>query len=185
MKIAKLKNPDIKIYCDITKCVGCCSCEIACAVEHSKSKNIFSAVREKPLPKKRVKTESVDTKIIRLRQSRNSSRYASADVAIKGSISLHCQHCEDAPCVKACMSGALSKDAKTGATLHDKEKCVGCWMCVMVCPFGAIVRDVENHIAVKCDLCPDRDDYTCVVACPTGALFSGTKKEFEKKIKKK
>ena len=159
----KKKTKDIKIYCDIRKCVGCRSCEIACAIEHSKSKNIFDAVKEKPLPKKRVKTENEGKKII----------------------SLHCQHCEDAPCVIACMSGALSKDKKTGATLHDKEKCVGCWMCVMTCPFGAIVRDVENHIAVKCDLCPDREDYACVVACPTGALFVGTKKEFEKKIKEK
>lgn len=160
--IREKKTKDIKIYCDITRCVGCKSCEIACAVEHSKTKNIFSAVREKPLPKKRVKTENIDKKII----------------------SLHCQHCEDAPCIKACMSGALSKDEKTGSTLHDKEKCVGCWMCVMVCPFGAIVRDIENHIAVKCDLCPDRDDYACVIACPTGALFVGTKEEFEKKVTK-
>lgn len=152
-----------KIYCDIRKCLGCRSCEIACALEHSKSKNIFTALREKPFPKKRVKAENVGKQII----------------------SLHCQHCEDAPCVVACMSGALTKDKKTGATLHDKEKCVGCWMCVMTCPFGAIVQDVENHIAVKCDLCPDRDDYACVVACPTGALFVGTKAEFEKKLKEK
>lgn len=162
-ELVKKKTKDIKIYCDITKCVGCRSCEIACAVEHSKGKDIFAAIKEMPLPKKRVKTENVGGKII----------------------SLHCQHCEDAPCIKACMSGALSKDEKTGTTLHDKEKCVGCWMCVMVCPFGAIVQDVENHIAVKCDLCPDRDDYACVVACPTGALFVGTKEEFEKKIKEK
>ena len=159
----KTKTKDIKIYCDITKCVGCKSCEMTCAVEHSNSKNIYSAIKEKPLPQKRVKTEFVGRKVI----------------------SLHCQHCEDAPCIKACMSGALSKDKKTGATLHDKDKCVGCWMCVMVCPFGAIVRDVENHIAVKCDLCPDREDYACVLACPTGALFAGTKDEFEKKIKEK
>ena len=165
MKIES-KNPkakDIKIFCDITKCVGCRSCEIACAVEHSESKNIYSALNEKPLPKKRLRAENTGKKII----------------------SLHCQHCEDAPCIAACMSGALSKDENTGATVHDKEKCVGCWMCVMTCPFGAIVRDVESHIAVKCDLCPDRDDYACIVACPTGALFLGTREEFEKKIQGK
>lgn len=167
----KTKTKDIKIYCDITRCVGCKSCEIACAIEHSKSKNIFAAVKETPLPKRRVETQNIGSKII----------------------SLHCQHCEDAPCVKACMSGALSKDEKTRATIHDKEKCVGCWMCVMVCPFGAIIRDAESHIAVKCDLCPDRDDpstgsglrYACVAACPTDALFAGTKEEFEKNLSKK
>lgn len=161
--VAQKKTKDIKIYCDISKCIGCKSCEIACAVEHSKGKNIFTAIKETPLPKKRVRAENVGDRVI----------------------SLHCQHCEDAPCIKACMSGALSKDETTGATLHDKDKCVGCWMCVMVCPFGAIVQDVENHIAVKCDLCPDREDYACVVACPTGALFVGTKEEFAKKIKEK
>ena len=161
--VRKKFSNGVKIYCDIRKCIGCRSCEIACAVEHSQGKNIFTAIREMPLPKKRVKTQESGSKII----------------------SLHCQHCEDAPCIKACMSGALSKDEKTGATLHDKDKCVGCWMCVMICPFGVIVRDVENHIAVKCDLCPDREDFACVSACPTGALFVGTKEEFEKKIKKK
>lgn len=171
VKVKQKKSKDIKIYCDISKCIGCKSCEIACAVEHSQSKDIFSAIQEKPRAKKRVKAENVGSKII----------------------SLHCQHCEDAPCIKACMSGALSKDEKTGATLHDKDKCVGCWMCVMTCPFGAIVQDVENHIAVKCDLCPDRDDpstssglrYACVAACPTGALFVGSEEEFKKKIKEK
>ena len=161
--LAQKKTKDIKIFCDITRCIGCRSCEIACAVEHSQSKNIFQAIKEKSLPKKRVSAQSAAGKII----------------------SLHCQHCTDAPCVAACMSGALTKDEKTGATLHNQDKCVGCWMCVMTCPFGAIVRDVENHIAVKCDLCPEREDFACVVACPTGALFVGTKEQFEKKIKEK
>lgn len=161
--LKKKKTKDIKIYCDIRKCVGCRSCELACAVEHSKAKSVFAAIKEAPLPKKRVNTQKLGGKII----------------------SLHCQHCEDAACIKACMSGALSKDEKTGATLQDKDKCVGCWMCVMSCPFGAIVQDVEQHIAVKCDLCPDREDFACVVACPTGALFVGTEEEFKNKLKKK
>lgn len=152
-----------KIFCDITKCVGCKSCEIACAIEHSKGKGLFSAINEKPSPKKRLKVSRQGT----------------------GALSIHCQHCEDASCVAACMSGALKKDEKTKSTLHDKDKCVGCWMCVMVCPFGAIAPDIEQHIAVKCDLCPDRDEFACVEACPTGALFYGTLEEFKEYLSKK
>lgn len=152
-----------KIYCDITKCVGCKTCEIVCAIEHSKSKDLFKAVAEKPLPKKRVKVSNLNSNIL----------------------SIHCQHCLDAPCIAVCMSGALTKDKKTGATLHDKDRCVGCWMCVMACPFGAIARCIEEHVALKCDLCPDREDFACVAACPTGALFYGTKEEFMEHVKKR
>jgi Fe-S-cluster-containing hydrogenase component 2 len=44
------------------------------------------------------------------------------------------------------------------------------------------VRDAKEKIAIKCDLCPDRDDYACVAACPTGALFAGTEEEFKKRL---
>ncbi|MFH1046190.1 MAG: 4Fe-4S dicluster domain-containing protein [Candidatus Omnitrophota bacterium] len=162
-KLSQKKDPQIKIFCDLSKCVACKTCELACAVEHSQSKDLERALSETTRPKKRVAVSAVGER----------------------ALSIHCQHCQEAPCVSACMSGAMQKDPASGATIQDKDKCVGCWMCVMVCPFGAIVRDIENHIAVKCDLCPDRDDYACVAACPTGALFSGTKEEFEKKLKEK
>ena len=160
MKV-KTKTKGIKIYCDISKCTACKTCELACAVEHSKSKVLESATREKEAPKRRLDVARVDNR----------------------AVSIHCQHCADAPCVAACMSGALQKDKKTGATLQDREKCVGCWMCVMTCPFGAIVRDIENHVAVKCDLCPDRETFACVEACPTGSLFSGTEEEFRTSLR--
>ncbi len=152
-----------KIFCDIRKCVACKGCEIACAVEHSEKKNLISAFKQKPRPKKRVKTSSSG----------------------EGMISIHCQHCQDAPCIAACMSGAMTKDKQSGATIHNNQKCVGCWMCVMACPFGAIVRDIKEKRIVKCDLCPDREDYACVVACPTSALFVGTEQEFRKMIEDK
>jgi carbon-monoxide dehydrogenase iron sulfur subunit len=47
---------------------------------------------------------------------------------------------------------------------------VGCWSCIMVCPFGAIVRNEDCRQAVKCDHCMDRDNPACVEACPTRAL---------------
>ncbi|NQT06792.1 MAG: 4Fe-4S dicluster domain-containing protein [Candidatus Omnitrophica bacterium] len=157
------KNKDVKIFCDITKCVACRTCELACATEHSVSKDVYKLLKEDEQPKRRVRVSATPNE----------------------SISIHCQHCKDAPCVAACMSGAMHKDEKSSATMHDKEKCVGCWMCVMACPFGAIVRDVKNRIAVKCDLCPDRDDYACVAACPTKALFAGTEEDFKKTLKEK
>jgi len=137
-----------KVICEIKKCAGCRSCELACSVEHSKSKDLFKAVTEKDKPKRR--------------------RYTS--VAGKDVISFTCHHCIESPCVTACMSGAMQKDPKTGNTIHDPEKCVGCWMCMMVCPFSVIRRDQDKKIILKCDLCPDRDEPACVVHCPTGAL---------------
>ena len=153
-----------KIYCNIKKCLGCGSCEIACAIEHSKAKELNSAISESPLPVKRRKAEFIEEGV---------------------SISTGCHHCENAACVTACMSGAMYKDEvgdgfKPSPTKHDKDKCVGCWMCIMACPFGALTRLREEKIVLKCDLCPDRDKPACVEACPTKALFLGTIKEFTK-----
>jgi carbon-monoxide dehydrogenase iron sulfur subunit len=157
----KKSEKGLKVFCDIKKCVACRACELACAVEHSRDKALFAATKDIPAPKKR--------------------RHVSDSYG--KTLSVGCQHCQDAPCIAACMSGALYKD-KNGSTMHDRDKCVGCWMCIMVCPFGAIARRIEEHIAVKCDLCPDREDLACVAACPTGALFAGSIDEFEKRIRK-
>jgi len=69
------------------------------------------------------------------------------------------------------MTAALSQDAATGAVYLDQSRCVGCWMCLMVCPYDAIVRDVQRQVAIKCDLCPGRETPACVMACPTEALM--------------
>lgn len=177
--MVKKKDKEVKIFGDMTKCVACKSCEIACAIEHSVSKDLYKVLKEEKLPKKRVKVSA-----LRLSSGPMVSEVKSS-VTPEKTISIHCQHCIDAPCVTACMSGAMYKDKDTSATMHDKDRCVGCWMCVMACPFGAIVRDVKDKIALKCDLCPNREDYACVVACPTGALFVGTEEEFKKMLKKK
>ncbi len=92
-----------------------------------------------------------------------------------------CQHCEDAACVAACPTGAMARDARTGAVVSDGNKCIGCWMCVMVCPFGGVSADPVGKKALKCDRCPDRTaeglDPACVSACPTKALLYATPEE--------
>ena len=59
-------------------------------------------------------------------------------------VSMACNHCEDAPCVKACPSGALSVRAKDGIVLLDATKCIGCRYCESVCPYGAPQYDVTE-----------------------------------------
>lgn len=149
-----------KIYCDASLCVACMGCEIACAVEHSKSKDLLKAVQEEPRPRSRKKVLTVGGK----------------------SMAVSCRHCEPAQCVIACMSGAMHKNEK-GETVCDEEKCVGCSMCIMVCPFGIVMR--QKDVILKCDLCPELENkYACVDACPTGALFIGTAEEFKKRMAK-
>ena len=152
-----------KIFCDIRKCVACRTCELACAVEHSTTKDLFLAVLERPRPRRRTFVS-----------------FIARDV----SHSLTCQQCEDAPCREACMSGCISKDEVTGKVDIDRTRCVACWMCIMTCPFGVISREVdEKNKAFKCDLCPDRASPACVDACPTQTLSCETRDEFLKRIK--
>jgi carbon-monoxide dehydrogenase iron sulfur subunit len=145
-----------RIYCQIEKCLSCRSCEIACAVAHSQSETLAGAVREYPLPKHRIHVERID--------ERNSPQYIR-------SIALQCRHCEEPLCAQACISGGISRDKATGKVINDASKCVACWSCIMVCPFGVIVRYQDCHRAVKCDHCQDRDSPACVEACPTHALL--------------
>lgn len=131
-------------------CIGCRLCEIYCLVEHSRSKDILKAFKkEKPKALPRILVEE------------------------KGNVSfgLQCRHCEQPYCLEACMSGALHRDERTGAILHEREQCVGCWMCIMVCPYGVIQRDLgEKKVASKCDLCAGKESPICVLKCPNQAL---------------
>ncbi len=150
-----------EIFVRLDRCLGCRSCELACAVEHSASKALFAAIAETPVPRKRLYVEPADGH----------------------KVPLLCRHCEDAPCVRACRTGAMSQDALTRVVSHDAERCIGCWMCTMVCPYGVIGRAREQRVAVKCDRCPDRDEPACVAACPTRALVFAEEEAFARAVR--
>jgi len=137
----------MRIYLHQERCTGCKSCEIACAVQHSQSKTLFGALAESPLSQQRVFVHE----------------------ASGARIPVLCRHCENAPCVNSCITGCLYHD-ENGNVRRHKGRCIGCWSCIMVCPFGVITRDARKHIAVKCDRCHKLDIPACVTACPTKAL---------------
>jgi Fe-S-cluster-containing hydrogenase component 2 len=80
-----------------------------------------------------------------------------------------CQQCEDPACANICPVQAISRDADTGAMLVDDDLCVGCQMCIVACPFGAISLDKDRRQAIKCDLCGGAEPW-CVRVCEPGAL---------------
>ncbi len=87
------------------------------------------------------------------------------------SLSLRCQHCEDAPCVYACLTGALTRDPETSVVTVDEERCIGCGTCILVCPVGVIQLDKKEKRMLKCDLCQGEDIPACVSNCPNEALM--------------
>lgn len=85
------------------------------------------------------------------------------------SFSVRCQHCDEPPCVYACITGALRRE-DSGIIKVDEERCIGCWTCILACPFGAIRQDTKQKKMVKCDLCPGETIPVCVANCPNEAL---------------
>lgn len=81
-----------------------------------------------------------------------------------------CRHCTEAPCIDACVSGAMRRNPRTGFVYVDSARCRGCWMCIMSCPFGVIQADKAAGRAYKCDGCPGRVVPACVASCEAGAL---------------
>lgn len=151
-----------EIFVRLDRCNGCHTCELACAVEHSTAKSLFAAIAETPVPRKRLYVEHV----------------------MGHKLPLLCRQCEDAPCVQACRTGAMSQDALTRLVSHNPDKCIGCWMCAMVCPYGVVGRQLERRVAVKCDHCPDREVPACVAACPTKALVYAEEEEFSSSVRR-
>lgn len=141
-----------RVYAKEEYCVGCALCEVHCIVAHSDYKNdiVKAFKKQNPRPLPRVVVE----------ENRPVS------------FALQCRHCEDAPCTKACITGAMQKDSVTGVVNCEESRCVGCWTCILACPFGAIARNEKGKkVASKCDLCSDLG-YTpaCVKNCPNNAL---------------
>lgn len=136
---------------DRSKCIGCKNCELACIAAHSPGGKIAIAYQQglENMPRSRTKLEL----------DGDGKRFPQ-----------FCRHCTQPACVEACMSGALQKQ-DDGLVICDTERCVGCYMCVMSCPYGNARPSMgKERVMVKCDACTDRDCMACVTACPTGCL---------------
>lgn len=94
-----------------------------------------------------------------------------------------CLHCDDAPCVTVCPTGASYKRAEDGIVLVNEDHCMGCGLCAWACPYGARELDGDAGVMKKCTLCVDRiynenlpeedREPACVRSCPARARHFG------------
>jgi carbon-monoxide dehydrogenase iron sulfur subunit len=106
-----------------SKCIGCRTCELACAFVHAQDKK---PGRSRIYPISYVKDKYVP---------------------------VTCLQCDDPACARSCMYDAIKRNETTGAMELDKERCVKCMACVAACPFGCALFDDVHDEVVKCDLC--------------------------------
>lgn len=107
-----------RVYVNEDWCLGCHLCEFYCAFANSGEKDMSKAFKLGKDAAPRIRVEEGD----------------GINFAVQ------CRHCQDPACVKGCIAGALTKN-ENGVIEINTDKCVGCYTCVLSCPYGCIVID--------------------------------------------
>lgn len=163
------------ILYDSTRCVGCQSCEFACAEANG-------------LPEP---TDTLEIGILRKtdetrRTVINGYNTSKGEVYVKR----QCMHCNEPACTAACLTQAMHK-TKAGPVEWRGEKCMGCRYCMVSCPFD--IPKFEYHSAnpkiTKCNMCLERisegDIPACVKSCEAEALMFGKRRDLVKEAHKR
>ncbi|MFA5535922.1 MAG: 4Fe-4S dicluster domain-containing protein [Bacillota bacterium] len=162
---------------DLKRCIGCNTCVIACKMQNN------------------VPMGMSWTRVISEGSEELDGAVGEYPFLNKTYIPIACQHCENAPCVKACPVGATSKDDK-GRVVVDYDRCIGCRYCMAACPYNARMFNWQKATRVpdfnygdqavplrkvgiveKCTMCKERTDLglepLCVEVCPAKARTFG------------
>jgi Fe-S-cluster-containing dehydrogenase component len=165
---------------DLDTCVGCHACVISCKGWNTEN---YGA----PLSDQNAYGADNSGTFLNRVHSFEVQPLATSEKVQPAAQTIHfpksCLHCEDAPCVTVCPTGASYKRVEDGIVLVNESDCIGCGLCAWACPYGARELDQEEGVMKKCTLCVDRiynenlpevDRVpSCVRTCPSGARHFG------------
>jgi len=127
------------LHIDPGKCTGCLQCEMACSFENE---GVFNPAKSR-------------IKVFTFHQEGSFVPYT-------------CTQCAEAWCMQACPVDAIVVNLATGAKDVLEDRCVGCKVYTIACPFGTVNYNQDTGKVIKCDLCGG--DPACATACPTEAI---------------
>jgi len=146
---ALLAGEQFRFHFDMSKCIGCKCCVVACNEQNGNPADInWRRVGE-----------------IEGGWYPNTQRLH---------LSMGCNHCVEPTCLTGCPVDAYSKDAITGVVIHSADACIGCQYCTWNCSYGVPQYNPERGVVGKCDMCHNRleegREPACVSACPETAI---------------
>jgi Fe-S-cluster-containing dehydrogenase component len=166
------------VLVDTTQCIGCRTCEAACAEanglpepERPGDETIFAKRRE---------TSESQFTVVNQARGEGEARYAKTQ----------CLHCVVPACASACPVKALDK-TESGPVIYHKDRCIGCRYCMIACPFGVPKYEYDKAVPYvrKCTMCATRlaagKQPACVENCPAGALQFGKRSELLAEARKR
>ena len=172
------------ILTDITRCVGCRTCEAAC-----------NEINNLPPPKVPFDDQSVFEKNRRTDERAYTvvNRYPNPKPGGPPIYVKHqCRHCDEPACASACLVAAFTKTPE-GPVTYNKGVCVGCRYCMTACPFYVPAYEYNNPLSPeikKCTMCYDTRVSeggipACVEACPMEAMTFGKRSDLLRVARKR
>jgi Fe-S-cluster-containing dehydrogenase component len=123
---------------DLQKCVGCGACALACKTENN--------------TRKRGNGQTFNWADFIHREEGKFPKTAYTTIPVL------CNHCSDAPCVKACPVQPKSMfKTDDGITMHNDERCIGCRRCQKACPYSAmdVEKEKADYSVISCNIGPE------------------------------
>ena len=156
---------------DLGRCIGCEACVAACIAENRREPalNLVDKVAEDKASPDSLKSFKLRTQVIHVTRG----EYPDVREVFAHRI---CLHCDDAPCVAVCPTGATYQ-RQDGIVMIDEKKCIGCRYCEYACPYNARFWDETFDSMDKCTFCEHLlekgQEPACVSSCPAHARIFG------------
>lgn len=173
------------VLVDLTKCVGCGSCTVACKLYNQLPFKMPKTTEPYLTHSEEAETNGYTWTVVRHQKSENQGQ------SVWRYVKQQCMHCKEPACASSCFSKALKLDKETGVVNYDPKLCVGCRYCMLACPFS--VPKYEWNKAMpsisKCNFCKNKvlagEHPSCVSVCPTGCLTYGDRDELLSQAKER